>query len=360
MRRSKPLLAAVVLAVCAMTTAPGQEEGEVVTNADVVTLTEAGLSAAAIMAVIEASRTDFDIGVAQLAALSQAGVDSAVIEAMARAAAEVSAGDRPGPASPSTPALQPGDTFSDTLSSGGQGPEMVVIPAGNFRMGCVSGVDCDDVELPVHDVAIPQAFAVSKREVTFEDYDLFTHPNRVYDEDDFRREGPRHPVNRISWNDARDYVAWLSRQTGQTYRLLSEAEWEYVARAGRSTAYSWGDDIGSNRANCGDHDYSEGYGACGDQWSGMAPVGSFAPNAFGVHDMHGNAGEWVEDCWHDSYAGAPSDGSAWRAGDCVYRVVRSGSLYGDPEELRSAARDGVKPEAREYAGQGIRVARMLP
>ena len=168
---------------------------------------------------------------------------------------------------------------------------MVVIPAGRFRMGCVSGQDCGgDREFPVHEVTIPQAFAVSKYEVTFEDYDRFTYPNRVDDEGWGRG---RRPVINVSWSDAQEYVAWLSRQTGQTYRLLSEAEWEYVARAGSSSLYSWGNDIGSNRANCADLDE---FGTCGDQWEYTAPVGSFPANAFGVHDMHGNVTEWVEDC----------------------------------------------------------------
>ena len=252
------------------------------------------------------------------------------------------------PSTPSTPAFQPGATFSDSLSSGGEGPEMVVIPAGSFRMGCVSGQDCFDDERPVHGVTIPQAFAVSIYEVTFEDYDRFTSPNRVDDEGWGRG---RRPVINVSWNDAREYVAWLSRQTGQTYRLLSEAEWEYVARAGSSTAYSWGNGIGSNRANC------EG---CGSQWDDRqtAPVGSFAANAFGVHDMHGNVWEWVEDCWNASYAGAPSDGSAWRSGDCSQRVLRGGGWSYIPRNLRSADRVRGTTGIRLFSF-GFRVARTL-
>ena len=243
---------------------------------------------------------------------------------------------------------QPGETFSDTLNSGGQGPEMVVIPPGRFRMGCVSGQGCSDDELPVHDVTIAQTFAVSKYEVTFEDYDRYTYPNRVDDEGWGRG---RRPVFNVSWNDAQDYVEWLSAQTGHAYRLLSEAEWEYVARAGSSAAYSWGDDIGSNRANCL---------GCGSQWDfgGTAPVGSLAANAFGVHDMHGNVWEWVEDCWNDSYAGAPTDGSAWRSGACEWRVLRGGSWYSAPTFLRSAHRYGDHTGSRQNVN-GFRVARTL-
>ena len=139
------------------------------------------------------------------------------------------------------------------------------------------------------------------------------------------------PVINVSWEDAQAYVSWLSSQTGEAYRLMSEAEWEYVARAGSQTAYSWGSDIGSNRANC------EG---CGSQWdpSQTAPVGSFQANAYGVHDMHGNVWEWVEDCGNFSYAGTPSDGSAWRSVDCSRRVLRGGSWNYDPRNLRSAFR----------------------
>ena len=126
------------------------------------------------------------------------------------------------------------------------------------------------------------------------------------------------PVINVSWKDAQSYVRWLSQRTGHRYSLPSESEWEYVARAGTDTRYSWGDEIGRNRANCD---------GCGSRWDDeqTAPVGSFSPNAWGVHDMHGNVWEWVEDCWNDSYVGAPSDGSAWESGECGYRVLRGGS-----------------------------------
>ena len=247
------------------------------------------------------------------------------------------------------PALQPGETFSDALRSGGQGPEMVVIPAGQFRMGCSSGPYCSVFAQPVHDVTIPQVFAVSKYEVTFDDYDRFTYPNRV---DDAGWGPGRRPVINVSWNDAQQYVAWLSRQTGRSYRLLSEAEWEYVARSGSTTTYPWGDVILYNRANCM---------GCGSRWDGekTAPVGSFQPNAFGVHDMHGNVWEWVEDCWNASYAGAPADGEVWRSGDCNQRVVRGGSWGSIPvRALRSANRQR-STTGTANRGLGFRVARAL-
>ena len=353
-----------MISLCMASVAPAQEEE--LSNADIITLTDAGLSPSAIVAVIESSGTDFDISVTELAALAGAGVDSAVIEAMVRAsgsgrtriAPPQASSTAPSTSSPSAPQAgaapspvpvrQPGETFSDALSSGGQGPEMVVIPAGRFRMGCVSGQECSVNEFPVHDVTIPQPFAVSKYEVTFEDYDRFTYPNRVDDGGDGRG---RRPVINVSWNDAQEYVAWLSRQTGQTYRLLSEAEWEYVARAGSSTTYSWGNDIGSNRANCD---------GCGSQWdaSQTAPVGSFPANGFGVHDMHGNVWEWVEDCWNDDYTGAPSDASAWRSGNCETRVFRGGAWNGIPWALRSALRGRITSGLRSI-DFGFRVARTL-
>ena len=360
MRRTGGLVAIAAIGFCVTSPALGQE-ADVLSNADIVTLTEAGLAPLAIVAVIEASGTDFEISVAQLAELAAAGVDSAVIEAMARASAESrsvaaaassatalpsSSTSRSGGTPPAISALRAGQTFADVQSSGGQGPEMVVIPAGRFRMGCVSGLECVDWEHPVHDVTIPQAFAVSKYEVTFEDYDRYTYPNRVDDEGWGRGKGR---VINVSWNDAQDYVEWLSAQTGHTYRLLSEAEWEYVARAGSSTVYSWGNDIGSNRANCV---------GCGSLWddSATAPVGSFPPNAFGVHDMHGNVNEWVEDCWNGSYSGAPSDGSAWRSGDCSMRVLRGGS-WGYRNTLRSANR--MRGPGQGALNIGFRVARTL-
>ena len=245
-------------------------------------------------------------------------------------------------------APQPGESFADPLSSGGQGPEMVVVPAGGFSMGCVSGLDCYDDEKPVREVTISQPFAVSKYEITFEDYDRFSAPDAVDDEGWGRG---RLPVMKVSWNDAREYVAWLSVQTGESYRLLSEAEWEYVARAGSATKYSWGNSIGSNRANC--------YG-CGSQWDyeQTAPAGSFEPNAFGLYDVHGNVYEWVEDCWNGSYEGAPADGSAWTGGDCERRVVRGGAWDDFPDDLRIALRVGT-PADRSDGYYGFRVARTL-
>ena len=170
--------------------------------------------------------------------------------------------------------------------------------------------------------------------------------------------GGSHPVRYVGWVGAQAYVAWLSRVTGERYRLPSESEWEYAARAGSETKYSWGNEIGSSRANCGDWSYS-GDGSCGDPFELAAPVGSFPPNAFGLHDMHGNVGEWVEDCRNDSYAGAPADGSAWLSGYCDARIWRGGGSGSFPRWLRSASRHYGSKADPDNIPSGFRVARTL-
>ena len=150
----------------------------------------------------------------------------------------------------------------------------------------------------------------------------------------------------VNWDDAKAYTAWLSRKTGHTYRLPSEAEWEYAARAGTTTRYHFGDSISSSQANY--------YGG-----KGTVPVGNYPSNAFGLHDVHGNVWEWVEDCWHESYAGAPSDTNVWKAGDCSRRVLRGGSWRDGPYYVRSASRRWLDIESR-FDNFGFRIARTLP
>ena len=277
--------------------------------------------------------------------LSQAGsgVEAIITEAGASAT-------RTGPATPSVsaPALPaPGSSFSDRLSSGGEGPEMVVMPAGRFRMGDLSGFGPGD-EKPVREVVIARPFAMSKYEITFEDHDKFTYPDKV---DDLGWGRERLPVIYVSWDDANEYAAWLSAQTGKHYRLPTEAEWEYAARAGSTTEYSRGNDVGRNRANCHNDD-------CGDRWEYTAPAGSFPANAFGLHDMHGNVWEWVQDCWNDSYAGAPGSGGARTSGDCSLRVIRGGSWLYSTWFLRSALRFWFPRTLGTYH-VGFRLARDL-
>ena len=229
-------------------------------------------------------------------------------------------------------------------------PEMAVIPGGSFRMGCVSGQDCFQTEHPVHTVRVGR-FELSKYEVTFEEYDRFTAATGRNPAGDSGWGRGRRPVMNVSWEDAVAYVRWLSGQTGEQYRLPSEAEWEYAARAGSVTAYSWGNEIGRNRANCD---------GCGSQWDDRqtAPVGSFGPNGWGLHDMHGNVWEWAQDCWNDSYRGAPSDGSAWESGECSQRVLRGGSWNYSPWSLRSANR-GRNTTTYRFSYAGFRVARTV-
>ena len=162
----------------------------------------------------------------------------------------------------------------------------------------------------------------------------------------------KQPVISVSYDDAQRYVAWLSRMTKRTYRLLSDAEWEYAAKASTTTAYYWGDQIGTNNADCR---------GCGSKWDGQepAPIGQFKPNAFGLYDMAGNVWQWTADCWHDNYVGAPADGSAWLAGgNCNSHMVRGGAWDYAPNRLRSADHDGYASGTKIFY-LGLRVARTL-
>ena len=246
------------------------------------------------------------------------------------------------------PARKPGEIFRDC----DQCPEMVVVPAGSFMMGSPETELYAD-EGPQHRVTFARPFAVGKYELTFDEWDACVADrgcNKYKPGDEGWRRG-RQPVINVSWDDAQAYVAWLAKKTGKPYRLLSEAEWEYAARAGSPTAYPWGPNPGKDRAN---------FDGSGSRWSGQqtAPVGSFAPNAFGLYDLIGNVWEWTQDCWNDSYAGAPKDGRPWLDGDCGRRVVRGGSWYGKPEVARAAYRNGYVPDYR-LNHLGFRLARTL-
>ena len=282
---------------------------------------------------------------------------------------------------------QAGDTFRDCATC----PEMVVLPAGKFTMGSPEGERGRyDNEEPQRQVSIPKPFAVGKYEVTVGQYAEFVREtkhktgNCYYfqdgslrdDNDDLNwrnlgfKQTNNHPVVCVNWDDASTYVYWLSVKTGHEYRLLTEAEWEYAARAGTTTPYHFGRMILGNQANYNNNN------------EGTVVVGSYPSNAFGLHDMHGNVWEWVEDCWHDDYTGAPTSGSAWLSGcrkgnedDCVgsdswvkvckehwvgkeLRVLRGGSWDNEPENLRSANRLRNIATNRFFNG-GFRVARTL-
>jgi len=231
-------------------------------------------------------------------------------------------------------------------------PEMISIPDGSFHMGCVSGNGCYNQEKPVHIVNI-KALLISKYEVTFEQWDAcvaFGGCDQLPEDEDWGRGN--QPVINVSWNDVQQYTKWLSKQTGKQYRLLTEAEWEYAARAGSQTEYYWGNESSKNKANCSSD--------CDDDFDKTAPVGSFEANRFGLHDMAGNVYEWVEDCWNHNYKKAPADGSAWLSGHCSQRVLRGGSWYGGRRgrirgDIRSAYRSNNVRDYRFFS-IGFRVA----
>jgi len=234
----------------------------------------------------------------------------------------------------------------------GSCPEMVVVPAGRFTMGAApSEPGFEHDEGPQHEVEIKR-FAIGRFEVTFAEWDACVAAGactHIPDDEGWGR-GNR-PVINVHWFDVQVYLDWLSRRTGHRYRLPSEAEWEYAARAGTTTPYWWGDTVGGGEANCA---------GCGSEWDGRmtAPVGSFAPNPFGLYDMLGNVTEWVADNYRPNYHLAPTDGSAWEAVTVEYYVGRGGSWYSTPLNIRAANRQFAWPWLME-ADFGFRVARDL-
>jgi formylglycine-generating enzyme required for sulfatase activity len=239
--------------------------------------------------------------------------------------------------------LRPGDRFQECASC----PEMVVVPAGEFIMGS----DDFENEKPAHRVTIDRPFAIGRFSVTFDEWDTCVMRHGCPDNLGANYGRGRQPVINVNWNEAQQYVTWLSKLTGKTYRLLSEAEWEFAARANTTTRFAFGDDD----AVAGDYAWFE-------RNSGQKahPVGEKKPNAFGLYDMHGNVWQWVEDCYHKTYQGAPADGSVWTT-DCEEdRVIRGGSWYSGQDSLRSANRSRSSPDNRSnYLGLGFRVGRTL-
>lgn len=263
---------------------------------------------------------------------------------------------RPGPTAPWA-GRHPGERFADALPDGSAGPEMTVAPAGVFRMGCADARSCPLEELPVHEVRVARPFALSTREVTHAQYFRFVRPEKRLDPTWSDR-----PATHLTWAEATMYAAWLSEQTSAAYRLPSEAEWEWAARANTATAYAWGDEMEGGRARCHECPWPQPSGL--DRWGlpmrmpWVLPVASYPPNAWGFHDMHGNAAEWTADCWHRDHVGAPPDGAARMDGDCSRRVVRGGSYDTPPRALRSSARVG-KDAGERYLDVGFRVLREL-
>jgi formylglycine-generating enzyme required for sulfatase activity len=292
---------------------------------------------------------------------------------------------------------KPGQSFTDRfVDIPGQTPSMIVIPTGSFQMGAPDNeVGREDDETPQHEVIIGKGFALSRTSITVGQFREFVRVSgyqpdsvklggaSVYDEgtgamrddsnagwqDDYagRNADSRMPVVNVSWNDAKAYVDWLSQRTGKTYRLPSEAEFEYALRGGTSSRYWWGDGTPSskveNLTGSGDRSpsgrrWSNAFQGYRDGYWGPAPAGSFAPNAFGLYDIDGNVSEWVQDCWHDSYLRAPRDGGAWVNPGCGSRVVRGGSWGSSPEQVRSAYRQGADANVRS-GRVGFRVLREL-
>ncbi len=249
----------------------------------------------------------------------------------------------------------PGQVFRDCADVC---PQMVVVPSGSFMMGSPTG-EGNDLERPQRTVTFARPFAVGRFEVTFAEWDACVRAGGCRRESPARGDWPggpgrdegwgrgRRPVIDVDWNDARAYVQWLSARTGQGYRLLSESEWEYAARAGTTTRYSSGDSLTADDANVREAGRRQ-----------TVPVGSFAPNAFGLFDMHGNVEEWVQDFAYTGYSGAPTNGSASTQGSVNWRTIRGGAWVSSSKYARSAFRYGAVTGFRGN-GLGFRVARTL-
>jgi formylglycine-generating enzyme required for sulfatase activity len=238
---------------------------------------------------------------------------------------------------------EPGETFKDCAVC----PEVVVVPSGDFVMGSSD----TPYEKPERTISIRKPFAIGRREVTFAEWDQCADAGACkHKPDDHGWGRDDRPAINISWDDAKLFVAWLSQKAGQRYRLPSEAEWEYAARAGTKTPFWWGKDVGAGRAQCDN---------CGSPTTKQTVVtGSYRPNGFGLYDTAGNAAEWVEDCWNDNYRSAPKDATAWTTGDCRLRVLRGGNFLSKAPEVRSASRFRYDVDVRYYAN-GFRVVRDL-
>ncbi|UIF85278.1 formylglycine-generating enzyme family protein [Cupriavidus necator] len=225
-------------------------------------------------------------------------------------------------------------------------PVLVSLPAGSFTMGSSAS---DPAEKPPHHVTIGQPFAIGRYEVTVEQWNACADAGGCQRVPTVADSPKTAPVRDVSWDDAQQYVAWLSKTTGKAYRLPTEAEWEYAARGGTASAYWWGDQMRKGNANCKD---------CGDPWSQDAPaaVGTFAANPYGLHDVNGSVWEWVADCWHSTYKGAPADGRVWNENACGARVIRGGSWREGASYMVSSTRFKYSPSVRQ-SQNGFRVAR---
>lgn len=249
----------------------------------------------------------------------------------------------------------PGDVFRDCETC----PELVVVPSGIFIMG-LKGTR--KTSKPAHRVNMAKSFAIGRYEITFQQWQACRDGGGCkHSPDDHNWGKSNRPVINITWHQAKNYTRWLSKLTGNTYRLPTESEWEYAARGGTTTIFWWGNKVGSSNANCRDCVSRECCSAkvrsCCSH--GTLPVGSFKPNPYGLHDTAANVFEWVEDCWVKDYRGAPDDGSAAKAQSCRSRVIRGGSFYYFNKVARSAYRAKNPPAVKSY-WLGFRVVRELP
>lgn len=258
-------------------------------------------------------------------------------------------------------ALGPGNTFRDCPEC----PEMVVVPAGSYQMGATPGRDGAGAdEGPARTVSIGKKFAVSRYEITFDDWDACVKARRCGHRPADEGWGrSRRPVINVTWRDALEFTEWLSQRTGAKYRLLSEAEWEYTARAGQKGMRNWQGEGNAcqyasvyDRVGASANSFKWKSHSCSDGFPQTAPVGNFLANAFGLHDMLGNVWEWTADCWNPTYAGAPGTAAARTGGDCAHRVVRGGSWGDKPQDVRFSDRFSVQARIRT-SNIGFRVAR---
>lgn len=229
-----------------------------------------------------------------------------------------------------------------------QCPVLVPVKSGAFTMGSASD---DPSERPPHRVAINEPFAIGKYEITVEQWDACAQAGACPRISADASRSRTSPVRDVSWDDAQLFVQWLSKTSGKNYRLPTEAEWEYAMRGGTSSRYWWGDQMQTGKANCKE---------CGEPWQRDAPVsvGSFAPNPYGLHDMNGSVWEWVSDCWHNSYKGAPADARSWDESNCRVRVIRGGSWREGASYMPSSTRFKYDASVR-HSQNGFRVVRDL-
>ncbi|THB67916.1 MAG: PEGA domain-containing protein [Gammaproteobacteria bacterium] len=241
-----------------------------------------------------------------------------------------------------------GRTFSDKIAKGVNGPVMIGILPNKFIMGDIRG-DGDRDENPSHEVKVYRRIAMGKYEVSFAEYDQYVRATGARSPSDNGWGRGNRPVINVSWNEAVAYTKWLTKVTGHKYRLPTEAEWEFAARAGSKKLYSWGDSVGVNKANCK---------SCGSSWDNRktAPVNSFRPNRFGLHNVHGNVWEWTLDCPSENYDNTPKNGAAYTGSNCGYRVIRGGCYISKPKMIKSANR-GKGQKGQRSAQYGFRIVR---